>query len=288
MFKVLQYLFYPFVVLITLVVLFELVEILSVEYYILIPVILMIPLLSIFVFLELFFPYKKDWNIGRGDFGTDLIQTFLTLPIASKISELLLPLLLYYPIMWLTESLEVSIVKFNNNLTISFMIALLICEFCYYWIHRISHENKYLWQLHAIHHGAERVYWGNSGRFHFIDAFLGSTAYFLPLILLGVSNEVIVIVLTFSGITGFLEHVNINFRAGFLNYVFNTAELHRWHHSENEQESNRNYGKALILWDLLFRTFFWPKDRRVEKVGIKGEKIPVKFMKQLFHPFLNK
>jgi sterol desaturase/sphingolipid hydroxylase (fatty acid hydroxylase superfamily) len=39
------------------------------------------------------------------------------------------------------------------------------------------------------------------------------------------------------------------------------AELHRWHHSKNVAEANRNYGGNLILWDVLFGTRFLPPDR---------------------------
>jgi sterol desaturase/sphingolipid hydroxylase (fatty acid hydroxylase superfamily) len=40
------------------------------------------------------------------------------------------------------------------------------------------------------------------------------------------------------------------------------AELHRWHHSRKMSESNRNYGSNVIVWDLLFGTFYWPRDRK--------------------------
>ena len=31
--------------------------------------------------------------------------------------------------------------------------------------------------------------------------------------------------------------------------------MHRWHHSTNLDEGNRNYGQNLLLWDQLFGTY---------------------------------
>ena len=105
------------------------------------------------------------------------------------------------------------------------------------------------------------------------------------MLLLGASEEAIVIAMTLSLVTGFLEHANIDFKAGVLNYVFNTAELHRWHHSVVMKESNSNYGKVLSFWDLCFGTFWFPGGKDVSEVGVKGEAIPASFMKQLVYPF---
>ena len=282
--KLLQYLFYPIILVFALIGSIFLLSILHVDQFVFIPGIIVLPLIVIFIIFERKYPYKKGWNKSKGDFETDLLQSFIILPLAGKLSEILLPFLLYFPLVWMADFFDGNIFGDMGILGVT-LISLLVCEFCYYWMHRISHTNKHLWRLHSIHHGAERVYWANSGRFHFIDAFLGSAAYFLPLILLGTSQEVIVLILTISAITGFMEHINIDFNMGSLNYVFNTAQLHRWHHSIIEKESNTNYGKVLIIWDLIFGTFLFPKNKNVGRVGIKGKTIPVRFMQQFTYPF---
>src|SRR5690606_33099298 len=132
----------------------------------------------------------------------------------SKLSELLIPILFYYPIVWMTSAVPFD---FNNligefGFLFSFAIALLCCEFFYYWFHRFCHKIPMLWRFHVVHHGAQRVYWINSGRFHLVEAFFSSMIYFLPLVFLGTGPEVIIMVITFSSITGFMEHVNIDFK----------------------------------------------------------------------------
>ena len=168
------------------------------------------------------------------------------------------------------------------------VVALAAGEFCYYWFHRATHTIPVLWRFHAVHHGAKRVYWMNAGRFHFIEIFFGGLAFYIPLAFFQPYPDVTIMIIAFSGITGFLEHINIDFRAGWLNYIFNTAQHHRWHHSKVVKESNTNYGKVLIIWDLLFGTFFLPKDREVEEVGTVADDVPYDFLGQVKYPFTHK
>jgi sterol desaturase/sphingolipid hydroxylase (fatty acid hydroxylase superfamily) len=285
---VLTYIFYPAVILTSLLAAYLFVSIVEPAFYIFIPVIIIGPIIGIVVLLEIKFPFHKKWNEAIGDFSSDMLSTFIVLPMAGKLAELLLPVILYYPLVYMTGLFNGTILNPDWGITINLLLALLLSELCYYWVHRLSHGNKKLWRLHAVHHGAERVYWANSGRFHFLDAFLGSFAYFLPVVLLGASPEVLVLLLTLSTVSGMLEHVNINFKAGLLNYVFNTAEIHRWHHSEKIHESNSNFGKVLVVWDLIFGTYLWPKQRKINQVGIEEEQVPVNFLKQIAYPFKSK
>jgi sterol desaturase/sphingolipid hydroxylase (fatty acid hydroxylase superfamily) len=282
--KIFQYLFYPLVVLYAFFCPYLLLDIFIEENYFLIPLLALIPFILFSIFLENSIPFRKEWIKSKGDLITDLVQSFVTLPVGTKLGELVLPFLLYYPLLWISESKSLNILNGLSQFGI-FFITLLACEFGYYWIHRCAHRNHYLWKLHAVHHGAKRVYWGNSGRFHLVDAFISSFGYFIPIILIGPSAEIIILIIVFSAITGFMEHVNINFKAGILNYFFNTAQLHRWHHSEKEKESNNNFGKVLIIWDLLFGTFYLPKAKTVGQVGIENEKVPTDFWGQFRYPF---
>jgi len=125
----------------------------------------------------------------------------------------------------------------------------------------------------------------NAGRFHLAEAFLSGFAYFLPVLFLAPDPEVAIMVVSISSITGFLEHINVDFEAGWLNYLFSSAQLHRWHHSRIVKESNSNYGKIIVLWDLLFGTYFLPKNRHVEEVGTLENDVPVSFTGQAKYPF---
>jgi sterol desaturase/sphingolipid hydroxylase (fatty acid hydroxylase superfamily) len=77
-----------------------------------------------------------------------------------------------------------------------------------------------------------------------------------------------------NAVTGLLEHANVAFSAGPLNYFFNTAELHRWHHSTDPVLSSRNFGKTLSHWDWVFGTAHSNTREELKEVGVKTENIP--------------
>ncbi|MBL4755299.1 MAG: sterol desaturase family protein [Flavobacteriales bacterium] len=39
--------------------------------------------------------------------------------------------------------------------TIRFIRAILKAEFCFYWIHHLSHRNSFLLPFHAVHHSSQ-------------------------------------------------------------------------------------------------------------------------------------
>ena len=65
------------------------------------------------------------------------------------------------------------------------------------------------------------------------------------------------------------------------------AELHRWHHSTLIEESNRNYGQNLIVWDVVFGTRFLPVGREPPAdIGIPCMPgFPLTFWAHLASPF---
>ena len=74
-------------------------------------------------------------------------------------------------------------------------------------------------------------------------------------------------------------------RFGPLNYLVNTPALHRWDHSRDPSEGNRNYGENLMLFDLLLGTFLCPARRPPVDIGIVGD-MPASFGAQLLAPFV--
>jgi sterol desaturase/sphingolipid hydroxylase (fatty acid hydroxylase superfamily) len=70
-----------------------------------------------------------------------------------------------------------------------------------------------------------------------------------------------------------------------LNYIVGSAETHHWHHSRLPREANANYGNTVIIWDLLFGTWFLPAGREVAELGLKEREYPRTFLRLLRAPF---
>jgi sterol desaturase/sphingolipid hydroxylase (fatty acid hydroxylase superfamily) len=164
------------------------------------------------------------------------------------------------------------------------ILGLVAIEAGLYAAHRLAHELPWLWPFHAVHHSVKRLWFWNTGRFHFVDTAM-KIAFGAPLMLLiGAPAEVVNWISAITAYIGMLTHCNLDVRCGVLNYVFNTPELHRWHHSRIPAEGNRNYGENLVLWDLLFGTWFLPDRRPPLDIGINTP-MPASFRGQLAQPF---
>ena len=247
-----------------------------------IPIILSV---AIMTFLEHKFPYRKSWIPKTSDVRDD--ATFMV------VVQVILPRILSFFV-------AITISKYikSKGLTpaeywphhflpiVQTFLMVLFADFFRYWFHRASHEWYSLWRLHAVHHSPHKLYWINVGRFHPIDKALQFLFDSLPFIIVGISEEVLAMYFVFYAINGFFQHCNIDLKLGFLNYIISGPELHRWHHSFIIEEANKNYGNNLIIWDLLFGTWFLPTDREIEELGLKNRQYPLDFANQMCTPFI--
>lgn len=164
-------------------------------------------------------------------------------------------------------------------------LGMIVMEFGLYWAHRLSHTRRALWRFHAVHHSVTRLWVVNTGRFHFVNSLLSIAFGMGCLLVLGAPLEVITWLSAITAFFGLLTHCNVEMRFGPLSWIFNTPELHRWHHSKDLREGDKNFGENLVLWDLAFGTFFREPRRPPLDIGI-GKPMPARFVDQLVWPFL--
>ncbi len=103
--------------------------------------------------------------------------------------------------------------------------------------------------------------------------------------LAGAPKPIFLWVAAITAFIGILTHCNVDMRSGPLNLIFNTPQLHRWHHSRVMREGNSNYGENLVLFDHLFATFYFPARRPPVNIGI-NEHMAATFLGQLRQPFM--
>jgi len=230
--------------------------------------------------LERVMPHEEAWLKNDGQVVPDISHTVLNKGIAQVIVVMV-------AIMGIAQlaSPEAS-GYWPAQLPFAAQVAfgLLLAEFGLYWKHRIAHEWPPLWRFHAVHHSVTRLWFLNTGRFHVVDTLTGLAVGMPFLLLLGAPKDVMIMVSAVTAIVGILTHSNVEMRCGWLNYVFNTPELHRWHHSKVVAEGNRNYGENLMIFDQLFRTYFNSTRRPPVDIGIKYP-MPETFWGQLKVPF---
>jgi sterol desaturase/sphingolipid hydroxylase (fatty acid hydroxylase superfamily) len=78
----------------------------------------------------------------------------------------------------------------------------------------------------------------------------------------------------------------------FMKYIFNSPEMHIWHHSYDIIDDHKygiNFGITLSLWDWIFRTGKIPHNGRDIQLGFPGiEKFPKDFIHQMKYGFNKK
>jgi len=236
--------------------------------------------------LEYFTPERTTWSPNSAEVGNDAAFMIAIQVLLPRMLAFVFVLMLVDPLRAAGLVLE-SYWPHQWQIGLQVIIMILVADFFRYWLHRFAHEYGFLWRFHAVHHSVSKLYWLNVGRFHYVDKFLQFLFDALPFMILGVSENVIALYFVFYSINGFFQHSNIRLRLGFLNYIISTAELHRWHHSCITKESNTNYGNNIIIWDLLFGTWFLPKDRDAVELGLHNKKYPTSFIDQLKTPFID-
>jgi sterol desaturase/sphingolipid hydroxylase (fatty acid hydroxylase superfamily) len=251
---------------------------------VLLPAVLLASILWV-AWLERVLPYRRDWNRARGD----LLADALYLPTTSAVAALMRPAVATVGVLaagWLSERFGASLWPHRWPLAAQLALSWVVVELFAYWPHRWLHEVPLLWRLHATHHSPERLYWLNATRAHPLEHVFRSTFNMLPLALAGASTELIALQAITDAVVGLFQHANVDIRLGPLNYVFSAAPVHRWHHSRSRGEADHNYGDNFIFWDLVFGTYYHPREREVEALGIAGlGAFPNGYLAQLAAPF---
>ncbi len=232
--------------------------------------------------LEFVIPYDRSWHPNRNDVKNDLLFMVAVQMVLPQVLTLFFGITLLRYLQTLNLPLT-QLWPSQLPLTVQVTLMLFVAELFRYWLHVAAH-NTQLWRLHAVHHSPKKLYWLNVGRFHPAEKSLQYLLDVLPFIAVGVGEQVLALYFIFYAVNGFFQHSNVDARYGILNYVVSGAELHRWHHSKLIHESNRNYGNNLIVWDLVFGSWFLPQDRRVGDLGLLNRHYPADFIGQLTAP----
>ncbi len=144
----------------------------------------------------------------------------------------------------------------------------LAVEFTYYWEHRLSHEIRWMWASHAVHHSPEHLTLSAAYRLAWTGYFSGLAILFAPLVWLGFAPKAIGAMLALNLLYQFWLHTELVPRLGWFDRVFNSPSNHRVHHAVNGDYLDRNYGGVLMVFDHLFGTYQAERPGEVCRCGL--------------------
>lgn len=158
-----------------------------------------------------------------------------------------------------------------------------LADFVSYWMHRKFHSGRW-WPFHAVHHSSEDLDWLSSVRVHPVNSLLMNLAQAAPLALFGFNPFVAVSTAPIFTLYAILLHARVDWTYGPLGHVIASPAFHRWHHSKDPAAIDKNFSGLFAFWDVLFGTFYLPKDRVPQDFGIQDD-MPAGFIAQLARPF---
>ncbi|MGB0919933.1 MAG: sterol desaturase family protein [Alphaproteobacteria bacterium] len=137
-----------------------------------------------------------------------------------------------------------------------FVLAFIGDDFAYYWFHRFSHELRYFWASHVVHHSSQHYNLTTALRQTWSSRLTFAFVFNLPLPLLGFHPAILFFVSGINLIYQFWIHTEaIDKMPKWFEAVMNTPSHHRVHHATNARYLDANYAGVFIIWDKWFGTF---------------------------------
>ncbi|MCT2400650.1 sterol desaturase family protein [Novosphingobium mangrovi (ex Huang et al. 2023)] len=230
----------------------------------------------VFLPLELVLPARRAGWGGWQRIRTDLLHVFVG-GMAIRFGTALLAVALLFPF-----RIETAI---DLPLWLQVPAVLVLCDLMFWLAHRLFHAVPVLWRFHAIHHCSEKLDFLAAFRVHPVDQIVNSTIIAAPVVLLGFSPEALAIYAVAYKWHALLLHSNVRLSLGPLDALIATPAFHHWHHADQPDAYDRNFGGQLLIWDRLFGTLNWRGGTFPETYGIE-ENLPENYISHMVAPFV--
>jgi sterol desaturase/sphingolipid hydroxylase (fatty acid hydroxylase superfamily) len=165
------------------------------------------------------------------------------------------------------------------------VIFLVGADVIMYWSHRTFHGPT-MWKYHAVHHSSTDLDWISAARFHPVN--VGGTANVLAAARASGVRRVVytssIVAVGASRRPRVLDETS-PWTLGPLRYVIAGPLFHRWHHTLPDQGGEKNFAPTFPVLDLIFGTFYLPKETLPASYGVAEQAFPNDFGAQMVHPF---
>ena len=190
---------------------------------------------------------KKDW------YETKDTLTSLALGIGNVITGIVGKIIVFGA---LSLVYKFRLFTFENS-GILFWIALILADdFSYYWFHRESHNIRFFWASHYVHHSSQKYNLSAALRQTWTGNLTGAFVFWLWMPLVGFNPMMVMIMQSISLLYQFWIHTEaINKMPRWYEYIMNTPSHHRVHHGSDLKYLDKNHAGILIIWDRMFGSF---------------------------------
>ncbi len=147
---------------------------------------------------------------------------------------------------------------FPISIWMSVPLAVITMDLVIWLQHVMVHAVPVLWRLHRVHHADLDYDLTTGARFHPIEIILSMLIKFSTIMVLGPPVVAVILFEVILNGMAMFNHANVRLPLPLdqaLRWLLVTPDMHRVHHSVEDDEANSNFGFNLSLWDRLFGTY---------------------------------
>ncbi len=147
---------------------------------------------------------------------------------------------------------------FETPYALAVLTSVVAMDFAIYLQHVMFHAVPALWRLHRVHHADLDFDVTTGARFHPVEIVLSMLIKFAVIAALGPPALAVVIFEVLLNATAMFNHSNVRIQRAVdavLRWLVVTPDMHRVHHSVEDDEANSNFGFNLPWWDRLLGTY---------------------------------
>jgi sterol desaturase/sphingolipid hydroxylase (fatty acid hydroxylase superfamily) len=153
------------------------------------------------------------------------------------------------------------------------ILGFVILDFGDFLFHRLSHNVRWMWLLHSVHHSDTQIDTSTILRNHPLHFLVILACKIVVIVAFGIPFVVMILRDIIWLPLATLHHAAIRIPAQLdrvLRKFFVTPSMHRLHHSPDPAYTNCNYGSVFSLWDRLYGSYRDPEHAPQQGYGLSS------------------
>ncbi len=161
---------------------------------------------------------------------------------------------------WLTDrgyvppTLEGAVPILLGHQWLTFVIYVLVLDCADYWRHRLSHNFRWWYAIHSVHHAQRQMTFWSDDRNHVLDDVIAFVWFMVLGLLIGIPPMQFPLIILLLRLLESMSHANARVSFGRLgDRLLISPRFHRAHHGVRAAgQRSCNYGAIFPFWDMMF------------------------------------
>jgi sterol desaturase/sphingolipid hydroxylase (fatty acid hydroxylase superfamily) len=173
--------------------------------------------------------------------------------------------------------------SWSASLWLQLPLVFLLAELFNWALHWAKHKNAFLWRLHCQHHKEDHYTVWLVTHTYGPEVLLSGSIMTALIIGAGFNPAALDVYLVFYSLVNLYQHSSLPHSLGWLDRLVIPPAYHRQHHGGEQV----NFGSTLTVWDWVFRTALWPRNRHdaTNPPSIDSTAEPFGFVDEMLYPW---